>query len=77
MNETKKGVKTRMLLEKLLTNYPSQAALARASNYSVSYISYLRRGVRLASDNFCQWAKNAHPEHRRLCASIQRSKYNR
>jgi hypothetical protein len=74
MNERKGSAETIELLKALLANYPSLTAAAAESNYSLSYLSLLSRGRRIASKEFCNWVKAEHPELKPLCNAVRLSK---
>lgn len=74
MTGSKGSAETIELLKALLANYPSQQAAAEESYYSPSYLSLLSNGKRIASINFCDWVKTAHPELKRLCTAVQLSR---
>jgi hypothetical protein len=74
MPEKKGSPETRELLKALLSKYPDRPAAAVKSGYSISYLSYLSTGHRIASKSFCDWVKAAHPELRHLCTAVQLSK---
>ncbi len=70
MNEKKGSAETVALLKALLTNYSSLTAAANKSHYSLSYLSHLRKGRRIAGKEFCDWVKAAHPELKPLCGRV-------
>jgi hypothetical protein len=74
MAERKGSAETKELLKALLSKYPGRPVVAEKSGYSVSYLSYLSTGRRIASKSFCDWVKTAHPELRHLCTAVQLSK---
>ena len=75
MKETLRGsAETRELLKMVLTKYPGRGVLSETCHYSISYISYLCTGKRIASKSFLEWVKTTHPDLGDFCIAVQMSK---
>ena len=72
--ELKGKQETIELMKALLAKYPNRQELSKKSGYTISYLSYLSTGKRVASREFCNWVKAEHGDLKTLCQMVQFSK---